>query len=72
MKTKIVLLFFLVGVISLKGFSNNTDPNKQEEKKATKSKYDFNIFKLISIDTKHHKSDSTKAALVNLPKRKEE
>ena len=60
MKTKVVLLFLLASIYSVEAFSKGKDP-KQEEKKTTKSKYDFNVFKLISINASHHQSDSTKA-----------
>ena len=71
MNTKLVLLLLFVGIITSKGFSKTVDP-KVEEKKTTKSKYDLNIFKLISIDTKHHKADSTKTTIFKTPTRKEE
>ena len=65
MKTKVVLLFLLISV-GTTAFSKGNDP-KQEEKKTTKSKYDFNVFKLISIDSKQHQTDSTKTKLTGAP-----
>ena len=72
MKTKSVLLLLFIGLISMHGFSENIDPKEQEEKKTTRSKYDLNIFKLISIDTKHQDIDSTKTIFLKTPTRKEE
>jgi len=66
MKTKVILLFLLASIYSIEGFSKGNE-TKQEEKKTTKSKYDFNVFKLISIDSKHHQTDSTKAAQTAAP-----
>lgn len=59
MKIKFTLLFLLIVTYSSEGFSRGNG-TKQEEKKATKSKYDFNVFKLVSIDNKPHQADSTK------------
>lgn len=70
MKIKIILFLFVFCSLNFIGFSKNTDP-KQEVKKNTKSKYDFNVFKFITIDN-HQKSDSTEIPLFKTPLKKED
>jgi hypothetical protein len=70
MMTKIILLFIIVCGLSLQGFSKNNDP-KQEDKKATKTKYDFTIFRLFSIN-QPHQTDSTTITLTKTPLKKED
>lgn len=71
MKAQFILFFLLASVVSTSAFATDTEP-KQEEKKTQKSKYDFNIFKLYSIDMDQQLSDSLKVDIKALPlKRKE-
>ena len=72
MKAQVILLFLLASVISTNAFAKDADP-KQEVKKTQKSKYDFNIFKLYSIELDHEIADSLKVEIKALPiKRKED
>jgi len=59
MKAQVILLFLLVSLVSTKGFSNNNDV-KQDGKKSVKTKYEFNIFKFVSLDTEKESTDSLK------------
>lgn len=70
MKTKILLLFLIIGAASTKGYAKNNDP-KQEDKKATKTKYDFTIFKLFSIN-QPSETDSTRTPFIKTPLKKED
>ncbi len=72
MKAQIILLFLLASLISTKGFATGNEP-KQEEKKTSKSKYDFNLFKFFSIGSTQENSDSLKINPIALPlKRKKD
>jgi hypothetical protein len=72
MKAQLILLFLLASLISTNGLANNKEP-KPEEKKTTKTKYEFNLFKFSSLDTEKEKSDSLKTNPTTLHlKRKEE
>ncbi len=71
MKAQLILLFLLAGLISTNGFANNKEP-KQGEKKPTKTKYEFNLFKFSTIDTEKEIPDSLKTNTTTLYlKRKE-
>jgi len=59
MKAQVILLFLLASLVSTKGFSNNNHV-KQDGKKAVKTKYEFNIFKFVSLDTEKESTDSLK------------
>lgn len=66
MKAQIILLFLLFGLLSTKSFATGNEI-KQEEKKTSKSKYDFNLFKLFSIGATQENIDSTRINVVALP-----
>ena len=59
MKAQFILLLLLAGLISTKGFSINKEP-KTDERKPTKIKYEFNLFKFSTIDTNQGITDSLK------------
>ena len=66
MKAQFILLFLLASVISSNVLASDTDP-KQDQKKTTKSKYDFNIFKLHSIASEQQLPDTLKVEIKALP-----
>lgn len=66
MKAQIILLFLFFGLLSTSSFATGNEV-KQEEKKTSKSKYDFNLFKLFSIGATQENTDSTKTNVVVLP-----
>ncbi len=72
MKTQAIILVLLFSLISIHGFSAKTNGSEQQEtKKTTKTKYDFNIFKMFSIEsTQPSPIDSTKLKSNNPYKRK--
>lgn len=74
MKIQFILITLLFSLISLHGYSASTnDPNQQESKKTTKTKYDFNLFKMFSIDVAQPIStDSTKIKSSTPYKRKKD
>ncbi len=75
MKAQLILLFLLAGVVSSEAYATETESKgepKQEEKKTTKSKYDFNIFKLYSFVSQQEKPDSLKPEIKALPTKRKE
>lgn len=73
MKAQLILLFLLVGTVTTEAYATEAEGEpKPEVKKTTKSKYDFNIFKLYSFVNQQEKPDSLNIELKSLPlKRKE-
>jgi len=73
MKAQFILLLLLAGIVTTESFANEVEEEpKPEVKKTTKSKYDFNIFKLYSFVHQQQKPDSLNINLKSLPlKRKE-
>jgi len=73
MKAQLILLFLLVGTVTTEAYATEAEGEpKSEVKKTTKSKYDFNIFKLYSFVNQQEKPDSLNIELKSLPlKRKE-
>lgn len=75
MKAQFLLLFLLAGVVTTEAYAveaeSKSDP-KQEVKKTTKSKYDFNIFKLYSLVHQQEKPDSLTLELKALPTKRKE
>lgn len=73
MKAQLILLFLLAGVVTTDAYAIEGENDvKQEAKKTTKSKYDFNIFKLYSFVHQQEKPDSLNLQIKALPlKRKE-
>ena len=73
MKAQLILLFLLAGVVTTKAYATEVESEpKQEAKKTTKSKYNFNIFKLYFIVNQQEKPDSLSLEIKALPlKRKE-
>jgi hypothetical protein len=74
MKAQFIIITLLFGLLTINGYSSNTDPKKQEEKKSTKVEYDFNLFKFFSVSAVATPVDSLKAikpAVINR-KRKED
>jgi len=70
MKTQLSLLFILLTILTVNGFSNN---NEQTEEKVLKPNYDFNIFKLYALNPVKTESDSTLLFKTNtILKRKED
>ncbi|MGB0886597.1 MAG: hypothetical protein ACPGSL_00630 [Vicingaceae bacterium] len=75
MKAQIILIFLLTGVVSSKALAAEAESEsepKQEVKKTTKSKYDFNIFKLYSFVNQQEKPDSLKPEIKALPIKRNE
>tara|TARA_B100000809_G_C15099310_1_gene516265 strand:+ start:1406 stop:1636 length:231 start_codon:yes stop_codon:yes gene_type:complete len=74
MKAQLILLLLLVVTVTSKTYATEAerDPKQPEVKKTTKSKYDFNIFKLYSFVHQQEKSDSLNNELKALPPKREE
>jgi len=71
MKAQLILLLFLVGTVTTEAYATEAEPRSKVEK-TTKSKYDFNIFKLYSFVNQQERPDSLNIKLKSLPlKRKE-
>jgi len=66
MKAQIILLSLLACLFTTKGFATENE-TKQEEKKTSKSKYDFNLFKFFSIGATQENSDSTRINAIPFP-----
>lgn len=72
MMAKIILFFISIVFFSLSSVAQSNNETQEEEKKSTKVKYNFNVFKLVTIDSKHEEpTDSTKIETTNLPNKKE-
>lgn len=50
MKTQVVLITLLFSLLTVHGYAVTNDGEQTETKKASKTKYDFNLFKMVSID----------------------
>jgi len=73
MKTQVILITLLFSLLSIQGYSATNDGEQTEAKKATKSKYDFNIFKMVTIDVAHPTDVDSTSIKSSLPyKRKED
>lgn len=74
MKAQLILLFLLATVVTTSAYATEAEGEpKREVKKTTKSKYDFNIFKLYSFVNQQEKPDSLTLEIKTLPlKRKED
>lgn len=76
MKAQLILLFLLAGVVTTEAYATEVSISevesepKQESKKTTKSKYDFNIFKLYSFVNQQEKPDSLSLEIKALPPKK--
>jgi hypothetical protein len=63
----------LVGIVTTESYATEAEGEpKSEIKKTTKSKYDFNIFKLYSFVSQQEKPDSLNLELKALPPKREE
>jgi hypothetical protein len=68
MKAQLILLLLLASVVTTKAYAVEAESDtKQETKKTTKSKYDFNIFKLYSLVYQQDKPDSLNLQIKALP-----
>jgi len=73
MKAQFILFFLLVGVVTTEAYAAEAEGEpKSEVKKTTKSKYDFNIFKLYSFVHQQEKQDSLNLELKALPPKRKE
>ena len=75
MKAQFILLFLLAGVVTTRSYAAEAESEsepKQEVKKTTKSKYDFNIFKLYSFVNQQEKPDSLTLDIKTIPTKREE
>ena len=73
MKVQLILLFLLAGIVTSEAYATETDDeSKSQIKKTTKSKYDFNIFKLYSFVNQQEKSDSLNPELKALPPKRKQ
>jgi len=73
MKAQFILLFLLAAVVSTESYASEAEGEpKSEVKKTTKSKYDFNIFKLYSFVHQQEKADSLNIDLKALPPKRKE
>ncbi|MCB9359812.1 MAG: hypothetical protein H6587_10655 [Flavobacteriales bacterium] len=60
MKAQVVLITLLFSLLTIQGFSANGENEPVQDKKATKTKYDYNLFKMFSLNaTKTANTDST-------------
>ena len=68
MKTQVVLITLLFSLLTIQGFAANGENEPVQDKKATKTKYDYNLFKMFSLNaTKTTNSDSTGIKTSALP-----
>lgn len=68
MKTQVVLITLLFSLLTIQGFSANGENEPAQDKKATKTKYDYNLFKMFSLNaTKTANTDSTNIKSSALP-----
>lgn len=58
MKAQVIILTVLLGLLSVKGYAKSNDPQDVSQQKTVKNKYDFNLFKLISLEVKQVPIDS--------------
>ena len=73
MKAQVILLFLLAGIVTTEAYATEAEAEpKSEIKKTTKSKYDFNIFKLYSFVNLQEKQDSLNLELKAFPTKREE
>lgn len=73
MKAQIILLFLLASVLTTEAYATDAESEpKQDVKKTTKSKYDFNIFKLYSFVNQQEKPDSINLEIKALPTKRKE
>jgi len=59
MKAQVIILTVLLGLLSVKGYAKSNDPQDANQQKTVKTKYDFNLFKLFSLEVKQTPVDST-------------
>ncbi|TXB66676.1 hypothetical protein FRY74_00395 [Vicingus serpentipes] len=68
MKTQAFLITLLFSLLTIQGFSANGENESTQDKKITKTKYDYNLFKMFSINaTKTANTDSTSIKSSALP-----
>ena len=58
MRAQVIILTVLLGLLSVKGYAKSNDPQDVSQQKTVKNKYDFNLFKLISLEVKQVPIDS--------------
>lgn len=58
MKAQVIILTVLLGLLSVKGYAKSNEPQDVSQQKTVKNKYDFNLFKLISLEVKQVPIDS--------------
>jgi hypothetical protein len=58
MKAQVIILTVLLGLLSVKSYAKSNDPQDVSQQKTVKSKYDFNLFKLFSLEVKQAPIDS--------------
>lgn len=58
MKAQVIILTVLLGLLSVKSYAKSNDPQDVSQQKTVKNKYDFNLFKLISLEVKQVPIDS--------------
>jgi hypothetical protein len=60
MKVQVALITLLFSLLTIQGFSANGEAQQNDSKKTTKTKYDYNLFKMFSLNaTKTANTDST-------------
>ena len=73
MKTQVVLITLLFSLLSVQGFSATSEGEPNEKEKTTKVKYDYNLFKMFSINAVQSvKPDSTSVENVDVLYKREE
>lgn len=68
MKAQVVFITLLFSLITIQGFSANGETEQVDNKKTVKTKYDYNLFKMFSLNaTKTANTDSTSIKNSALP-----